>query len=144
MLGALIRRVRRRPPTVLIIGVVAWWLLLGGAIIWLMPEPTAAASSSRGVAVVPGQTARIHQPGMTWWPVPVDRVGFDLFQRGSRESDERVITEAFEVSEWIEARHGQAVRVLAVDGDAIQVELLEGTFRGRRAWLVPRHLSPLP
>jgi hypothetical protein len=129
--------------TGLVVAVVAWWLIIGAAVMLTLPSPAASATPTPFIAV-PGQTAHIHQPGMTWWSVPVDRVGFDLFQRGSRESDERVVTEAFEVSEWIEARHGQAVRVLAVDGDAIQVELLEGTFRGRRAWLLPRHLSPLP
>jgi hypothetical protein len=40
--------------------------------------------------------------------------------------------------------HGQAVSIVAVDAEAVQVELLEGPQRGRRAWVQPRHLGSLP
>ena len=133
MLGATLRRLPRLPTAGFVIAVVAWWLVIGGAVALTLP-----------FAAVPGQAARIHQPGITWWPIPVSREGFDSFQLGVRESNESKMNEAFEASEWIEARHGQEVRIVAIDGDAIQIELLEGAFRGRRAWLLSRHLGPLP
>jgi hypothetical protein len=143
MLGTSLRRFRRRPPAGLVVAVVVWWLLLAGAIVWLMPEPAASASSRR-VAVVPGQTARLHQPGMPSWPIPVERAAFDEARRGFLESDEILIERAFATSEWLAASHGQAVSIVAVDGEAVQVELLEGPDAGRRAWVQPRHLGPSP
>jgi CheY-like chemotaxis protein len=45
-----------------------------------------------------------------------------------REGNRAMIDGAYELSEeWIEATHGQAVKIATVDGDAIQIELLEGT-----------------
>ena len=120
--------------------VVLWWLLIGGAVALSLPPP-ARSAAPRPLIAAPGQTARIHQPGMPSWPIPVSRVGFDAFQRGVREGDEAVMDEAFQVSEWIEAAHGQRVRIIAVDGDVIQIELLEGTYAGRRAWVKPRNLG---
>jgi hypothetical protein len=136
MLGASVRRSHRRPPAGLVVAVVAWWLLLGGAIIWLMPEPAASASSR--------QVAHLHQPGMPSWPIPVERAAFDDARRGFLEGDESLIERAFATSEWIAASHGQAVSIITVDGEAIQVELLDGPAAGRRAWVQPRYLSPLP
>jgi hypothetical protein len=136
-----IRGLSRRPSTGLVIAVVLWWLLIGGAV--ALSLPSSARSAVRGpLAIVPGQTAHIHQPGMPSWPVPVNRAGFDAFQRGARESDEAAMEEAFQVSAWISASHGQEVRIVAVDGDAVQIELLEGAYMGRRAWVKPRHLGP--
>jgi hypothetical protein len=137
------RRRRGLSGSALTLIVVGWWLALGGAVVWLMHEPTASATSTPS-ALAPEQMARIHQPGMPSWPIPVSRAGFDAFQRGVRESDEAAIEEAFTISEWIDARHGQAVRIITVDGDAVQVELLEGTYAGRQAWLKARNLSPAP
>jgi hypothetical protein len=115
--------------------VVGWWLILGGVTLWLMPEPTASATAE-------GRIARIHQVGLPRLPVPVSRTGFDAFQRGIRESDEVAMEEAFEVSEWIHVKHGQQARILRVDDDAIQIELLEGEHTGRRAWLKSTNLGP--
>jgi hypothetical protein len=42
-----------------------------------------------------------------------------------------------------DASHGQLVRIVTVDGDAIQIELLEGLEAGHRAWLKARNLAPL-
>ena len=131
----------RRSSAGLLVLIVAWWLLIGGAVALTLAAPAKSASPTP-FAVVAGQTARIHQPGMPSWPIPVDRAGFDAFQRGAREGDEAAIEEAFQVSEWIHASHGQAVRIVAVDGEAVQVELLDGAYLGRRAWVKPRHLGP--
>jgi hypothetical protein len=124
-------------PALIVIG---WWLLLVGAIVWLMPEPTASATSTP-LAVMPGQMSRIHQPGMSSWPIPVERIAFEEAQLGFSEADEDAIMHAFATYEWIEATHDQLVRIVAIDPEAIQVEFLEGPYEGRQAWLKARNLS---
>jgi hypothetical protein len=128
--------------TGLVVAVVAWWLMLGAAMTLTLPEPAASAAPTR-FAVAVGRAARFYQPSMPSWPIPVERVAFDDARRGFLESDEILIERAFATSEWLDASHGQAVTIVAVDGEAIQVELLEGPHRGRRAWVQPRHLGPL-
>jgi hypothetical protein len=115
--------------------VVAWWLLLGAMMTWLMPEPTASAQST-------GQIARIHQVGLQRLPIPTSRAGFDAFQRGIRESDEDSIEDAFTVSEWISVTPGQEVRIVTIDGDAVEIEVLDGPYAGRRAWLGKKNVGP--
>ena len=116
--------------------VLVWWLILGGVVVWLMPETTAAET-------VEGQIARVHQVGLPRLPVPVSRAGFDAFQRGVRESDEDAIEEAFTVSEWIHVTHGQEVQIVTIDGDAVEVEVLDGRYAGHRAWLKAKNVRPL-
>jgi hypothetical protein len=101
--------------------------------IWLMPEPTASARSK-------GQIARIHQVGLRQLPIPASRAGFDAFQRGIRESDEDSIEDAFAVSEWIYVTPGQEVRIVTIDGDAVEIEVLDGPYAGRRAWLSTKNV----
>jgi hypothetical protein len=105
--------------------VTSWWLLLGGAMIWISPEPLASAIAPPFTAAE-HQTARIHHPGPIRWAIPVSRAGFDAFQRGTREGNQTLIDDAYELSEWIEATHSNAVKIAAVDDDAIQIEVLEG------------------
>ena len=121
--------------------VVTWWLLIAGLIIQVVPTP-AASSPGPLNGPAPGHRARIHQPGIPHWPIPVEREAFDEFQRGMRESDEDAIDRAFTVSEWLPVEHGQAVMVIEIDGEAVHVELLEGTHVGRQGWLKPRNLYP--
>jgi hypothetical protein len=75
-------------------------------------------------------------------PIPVERVGFDESQRGYRESSEEGIDHAHTAYEWIAVSHGQAVRIITRDGDAVEVELLGGWRAGRRGWLKNAQLSP--
>jgi hypothetical protein len=112
--------------------VVGWWLLLGGAFVWLVREPTVLATT--------GQTARIHRPTVPAHPVAANRAGLDAFQRSIRENDEGLREEAYVVSMWFAVSHDQLVKIIAVDGDAIQVELLEGLYAGRHAWLTTQDL----
>ena len=143
MLGASMRRLRRPPTTGLVVVVVAWWLIVGGAVALTLPAPASSATPTP-FALAVGRTARLHQPGMSSWPIPVERAAFDDARRGFLESDHVLIERAFATSEWLDASHGQAVSITAVDGEAVQVELLEGAFSGRRAWLMPRHLGVAP
>jgi hypothetical protein len=124
-------------------GIVAgWWLLLGAAVVWVMSEQAVSALPT-SFATAESQVARINHPGPIRWVIPVNRVGFDAFKRGIREGDQSAIEEAYEASEWIEATHGQAVRIVTRDGSAIQIELLEGAYTGRRAWLTMGNLTPV-
>jgi hypothetical protein len=116
--------------------VVVWWLLLGVVVVRLMPEPTASAQSK-------GHIARIHQVGLRQLPIPASRAGFDAFQRGIRESDEASIEDAFAISEWIYVTPGQEVRTVTIDGDAVEIEVLDGPYAGRRAWLDTKNVRPL-
>jgi hypothetical protein len=120
---------------------VACWCLLAGALVLAMPAPGAAAPRV-AAAVTLGRSAHITQPGMPDWPIPVDRLAYDEYHRGFRESDGEAINHAFAAFEWITVRDGQAIRIVEVDGDAVQVELLEGASVGRRGWLKPRHVTP--
>jgi hypothetical protein len=105
------------------IGLVTWWLLIAGVLVLTMPAPVASAPKA-GLIVAPGQTGRIHQPGMPDWPVPVDRRAYDEYRRGSRESDEAAMDHAFAAFEWIKVSDGQAVRIIDVDGEAVQPHLV--------------------
>ena len=120
--------------------VAAWWLAIAAMVVASMPGPVASAPKVPFV-VEPGRTAHIEQPGLPDWPMPVERAAFDELRRAYREADEHAIERATQATAWITVRHGEPVRVVAVDGDAVQVELLEGDAAGRQGWLLKRHLS---
>ena len=52
------------------------------------------------------------------------------------------IARAEAACDWLTIWHGLAVRVLRVDGEAVQVALLDGPEAGRQGWLKARQLSP--
>ena len=120
--------------------VAAWWLAIAAMVVATMPGPVASAPKAPFV-VEPGRTARIEQPGMPDWPIPVDRVAFDELRRAYRESDEQAIERAAQATAWIVVSHGQAVEVVTVDGEAVQVLMLEGEYAGQRGWLLRQHLT---
>jgi hypothetical protein len=115
-------------------------LLILGLLALAMPAPSASAQRD-GAVLVAGSTAHIVQPGMTDWPIPVDRRAFEAYNQGALQSDDDAIDYAFTAFEWITVRDGQAVRIVEVDGAAVEVELLEGASVGRHGWLQPRHLA---
>ena len=109
------------------------------------PVTGAAGPGDLGPATLPlraGARARIRQPGIPNWPVPTSRLAFDEFQRGARESDGSAIEHAFEVSEWIAVNHDDAVRVVAIDGEVVEIELLAIPHVGRHAWVLRHQLTP--
>lgn len=119
--------------------VAAWWLAIGAVVVSTLAGPAVSApGAGRGVRV--GDVARINQPGIPSWPIPVDRTAFDTLRRAYRESDEHAIERASQETAWVLVQHGQAVRVEAVDGDAVDVTILEGAEAGRHGWLLTRHL----
>jgi len=133
------RQLWRGPGVVLTVVVATWWLVVGAVVVAMLPAP-AESASTLSFAVTPGRTARINQPGIPVWVIPVERAAYEEYQRGFQESDE-LIEHAFTVFAWIEVSHHDVVRVVAVDGEAVQVELLEGRSGGRRGWLRTRHLD---
>jgi hypothetical protein len=133
-------RDRSTVPIGLAIWVVTGWLLVAGAVAVTMPD--VALTPAVGFAAGLRQTARIQQPGIPGWPIPVDRRAYDEYNRGFQESDDDAIDHAFASFEWIKVEHHQAVSIIEVDGEAHHVELLEGRNVGRRGWLKARHLGP--
>ncbi|MFN8635382.1 MAG: hypothetical protein U0893_16160 [Chloroflexota bacterium] len=121
--------------------VMSWWLLLAGTLALTLPGAASSATSVPFLAVA-GQTAHVRLTGLTHLPVPVDRAAFDEYQRGMAQADEAAIEEAFAASEWVSVSDRQAVRIAQVDGHVVQVELLEGAYAGRSAWLTAGHLGP--
>ena len=117
--------------------VVSGWLLVAGAVALTLPD--APSTPTTGFVAVIGRTARIHQPGIQGWPIPVDRHAYDEYYVRSQDSDDNDVFTAFE---WIKVEHHQAVRVIEVDGEAHHVELLEGQNVGRSGWVKTRHLGP--
>jgi hypothetical protein len=126
-------------------GVAAWWLLIAGAVALLLPAPAVAVprGATRPTA---GVTAHVDLPGMVlqrnWFPIPVQRAGFDLAQRAYRENDDAMLEEAFSAYEWIAVTHRQAVFVITVDGEVVRVQLLDGPDAGWRGWLKISQLAP--
>jgi hypothetical protein len=121
--------------------VMIWWLFIAAVVVQISSGPPVLAASV-GMGLVPGQTARTFLQGMSWLPIPVERAAFDEYQRGARESDEDAMEHAFTANAWIRIAHHDAVRVITVDGEAVQIELLEGGFAGHRGWLKLRQLLP--
>lgn len=135
-------RNRSDPPVILFAGVViGWWIALAAIVTLLLAAP-AASSPGAIYRPMPGVKAHIKQPGMRSWPIPVSRLGFDAYNRGFAESDEDAIEFAFAVSEWIEVTDRTPVRIVTVDGEAVQIEILDGPWSGRQGWVKPRHLGP--
>lgn len=136
-------RVMRPPSLTLCIVVMIWWLLIAMTIVILLPGQEAAVAQTAGVPME-GQAARIDL--RRTWPllIPVDRWAYDhdAGYDGFRSDDLDGITLPRAGSAWIKVWHDQLVRVVAVDGDAVQVEVLEGYYRGGLGWLAARQLGP--
>jgi hypothetical protein len=101
--------------------VAAWWALLVGALAIAFPLPTQPAAAG-GFTPVPGADAHIRALGPPGWPIPGER--------------------ALAAYAWVDVRDREAVRIVAVDAEAVQVELLEGRNAGRRGWLWAPHVGP--
>lgn len=127
---------------VLTILFVAWWLLVSWAVVWIMPEEPALAAPTPNRIVSAGVAVRIAQPGRPPFPIARDRSAFDTMQSGAFALDESTITLGVVAFEWIKVEHGQKAYVIALDGDAAQIEMLEGEYAGARAWIQRGDLAP--
>jgi hypothetical protein len=135
-------RVLRPGRIVLTILFAAWWLLASWAVVWIMPESTASAAPTPNRIVSAGVAVRIAQPGRPPFPIARDRSAFDAMQSGAFALDESTITLGVVTFEWIKVEHGQKAYVIALDGDAAQIEMLEGEYAGDRAWIHRGDLAP--
>src|SRR5215212_895444 len=129
------------PVIGLFILVTSWWLLIAVVVSPMLPSPVLPAAT-RGALLMPGHHARIAQRGVRDWPLPTSRLAFDTFQRGFAESDEAAVDDAFRIAEWVAVNHGDAVLVIAIDDEVVEIRLLEGSYVGRLAWLKQRQLTP--
>jgi hypothetical protein len=113
--------------------VAAWWLLIAAAVAPLLPSP--------GARLLPGHRAHIAR-GMRDWPIPTSRLAFDTFQRGYAAADDAAQAEALARAGWVTVNDGDAVQIVAIDGEVVEIQLLEGGYVGRLAWLKQRQLTP--
>ena len=123
------------------LGVLAWWSLTIGLVAALAPAPTRAAQVPPG-ALTPGGTASIHAPPRVVWPIPNERRTFDDYWVAFHEDDEGALTEVLSRPEWFIVANCQLARVVSADGEAVQVEILDGPATGQRGWLKMWQLRP--
>jgi hypothetical protein len=128
--------------TGLTIVVVTWWLLLGGALVWVLPERVATAAPTFPVAVAVGMIVRVSQPSGLPLSLTRDRTNFETMRQAVASKDEDAALRGFATFEWIDVEDGQIARVLVVDRDAVQIELLEGKYAGESAWILRSVLRP--
>ena len=76
------------------------------------------------------------------WAIPIDRDTFDDYAQAVWDDDGDALAEALSRPGWIAITDRQAVRIVDIDGAAVQVELLDGQHAGVQAWLKAHHLSP--
>ena len=126
--------------TALGLAVAAWWLLIVGSIVGTVPAPAAVAQLPDFVA--PGRSVQISAPPRVRWSIPVGRIEFDAYNLAVDMDDETALESSYAATEWIPVADLEIVRVVQVDGEAVQVELLDGAFAGRRGWLKAGQLRP--
>ena len=124
-----------------VLGVSACWLLIAGTIVLAVPTPEQAAKTSVFASLI-GRSAYIYVPSRVAWTIPIDRGTFDDYYQAVWDDDGDAIAEALARPGWVAVADHQAVRIIDVDGAAVQVELLAGQHTGVRAWLKAHHLRP--
>lgn len=82
------------------------------------------------------------QPGRSSY-IWVNRTAIDAFQRAYDERDERGMDTVVRVFESIQVADGTLVEIVRVDGRVIQIEVLEGSTKGRRGWVLPIQIGLL-
>jgi hypothetical protein len=144
-----VRQRARTATVVLVLGVMGWWLVIFGAVGLVVPSlavpigtPANVIAATVMLPLVVGSTVHIYAPPLQAWPIPVGRETFDDYQRAVRDDDEGALTELASRSGWLAVADQQQVRVVTVDGSAVQVELIDGQQVGGRGWLLARQLRP--
>ena len=121
--------------------VSAFWLLIVATIVLTVPTPDQAAKTSLFGSPI-GRPAYVYVPSRVPWTIPIDRATFDDYYQVVWDDDGDAIAEALSRPGWIPVTDRQPVRIVDIDGAAVQVELLDGQSAGGRAWLKVHHLSP--
>ena len=140
--SALVARCRSHRSVVwLVVGVVAFWLVLFGLVTLALP-PRSNVGARATFDITVGGVAHVYAPPLQTWPIPTDRATYEDYQRAVRESDEGGITDVIARPGWVSVADREAVQVVTVDGDAVQVEVVGGQHAGERGWLLARQLRP--
>lgn len=116
-------------------------------------QPTANANATAlptpGPMVVPtrpitvGTTLRMLSDGRYGYTVVwVNRAGLAAWDRAYDERDDKGMSSVMDLYERLDVIDGTLVRIVAIDGGATQIEMLEGTFLGRRGWTYTGSLKP--
>jgi hypothetical protein len=122
-------------------GVTAYWMVMFVVVMHTMPAPARAARTS-GHAFVPGDLVTVYAPPLKAWPIPTDRATFDAYRSAVAADDEGALTQLVGRSGWLPVSDRERVRIVAVDGSVVQVEVLDGPHAGGRGWLLAQQLSP--
>jgi hypothetical protein len=124
-----------------VVGVLGGWLLIASAIVLTVPTPEHAAKVAASASPI-GRPAHISVPSRVTWAIPTDRATFDDYYRAVWVDDGDAINEALSRPGWIAVADGQAVRIVDIVPEAVQVEVLDGQDAGVRGWVKAHHLKP--
>ena len=127
--------------TGLMAGVTGFWLVAFWLASLTVPEPARAARTPT-VAILSGSLVHIYAPPLKEWPIPIDRTTFDDYRQAVLTDDEGGLTGMVSRSGWIPVSDRRRVRVVTVNDNAVQVELVDGELAGERGWLLSRQLVP--
>jgi hypothetical protein len=123
-----------------LLGVLASWLMIAAAIVLTVPTPEQAAQVSAFASPI-GRSAYIYVPSRVAWTIPTDRGTFDDYYHAVWVDDGDAINEALARPGWIAVADGQAVRIVDIVPEAVQVELMDGQHAGARGWVKAHHLN---
>jgi hypothetical protein len=123
------------------LGVTLVWLGIFEAITLTVPIEATPANRLM-LAPEPGRPAHLHALPGPEWSIPVGRLDFDAYNLALDRDDERALAIIVAVAEWLPIRADQPVLILLAEGDAAQVQLLDGANTGRRGWLKRKYLAP--
>ena len=123
-----------------VIGVLACWCMIVATIMLAVPTPEQAAKVSAFGSPI-GRSASISVPSRVAWTIPTDRGTFDDYYHAVWVDDGDAINEALTRPGWIAVADGQAVRIVDVVPEAVQVEVLDGQYAGERGWVKADHLN---
>ena len=121
------------------LGVLAVWLGILGAAVLTMPSMAPPPSA---FVIEPVHSAHLLAPPLLEWSIPSDRLEFDAYTLALERDDEMALAKIEAAAEWTPVRSQQMVLVVMLDGDAAQVELLDGVYIGHRGWLRRQQLVP--
>ena len=124
-----------------VLGVFTFWLATAAAIVLTVPAPWEAARISAPASPI-GRPAYISVPSRVDWTIPTDRGTFDDYYQAVWVDDGDAINEALARPGWIAVADGQAVRIVDIVPDAVQVEVVDGQHAGVKGWVKAHHLNP--
>lgn len=92
------------------------------------PRPTVTPIQVGSVGALTGAAG--YGYALVW----VEELGMSAWERAYENRDERGMNRVMDVFETLRIPDGDTVRITAMHGQAIQVEVLTGSMAGRRGW----------